>query len=904
MKRRMLVVLTVLCLCITSLFVMAACNDKTETDLNDVKASSIATLEAYATAKGQSNYSADNWTSIQQKVTDGKAAINAATKEADVKTALENAKTAIDGVQTLAQQAKAALTESKAAAVSEVNDNYNGSGFDYLTADEITALTAAKTTGLSAIGNASTVESVNLAKTAAINAMTEIRPEVVKVANLEEYGKLMESKYTSEKNRAVYLELNGIDFVNFLTTTENVVISQNDRVVVILSGEVVSETMLTLPTCNLFIIGGKTTAPVVKTVLTLPDDTKCNGTNYEYTIKGVDFSREVTDFTGTLWLSDVESSNPNAQIGTGHTVNLLKCNFSASGSVSAETIGLEFGVNAKTNSTIVTIDSCKFNTNLTATGKHIKIIDGNHGSASARTGLLTISNNTFDGNYDYAIFRTTNAVITGNTFNVKEPGASDRALHLYNADDRSRPTLVIENNVFNEINDAIAIYNHDYTIYERFSFKGNTFNKCASAISYKSGSGFKEMDLSTSTLIGGEDFNKTTIQAGTYKYEFVDGEYIISQKSGSDYVRVNADVRYVEKVVNDQCILSFDYFKDSEGVLWVYGSRHTLTKADSGYRPYYNDNDNKGDYYYDAKGNIENNSAIKYYMDGTAAVPESKDGKIYVKNSSEVRYVMVDFLKFSYVDKNNLEFSDSVYGWIYNIGGKNYTVIKSTDEAHSSKFNYSGDVLDFVFSQIKDGDLLAVHREGGSLAGKIYVIKPNGTVELFTAGGKFDYVSVQAVIDNGRTYNKCRLWANKGGVDYILFNTSIIENQGITGLLNAETPLTGVWYGLATDKEDNNKPYTLFDLNEETAFVIKDFQGGHLRLVYCDVDDTTYYYLGYREYINHGDWFAIDRIENGKIITKCIRIYQAEINPSTKTLGAYYECENGAIINVIIGGSE
>lgn len=65
---------------------------------DEYKADKRAALEAYGAGKGQDNYTAENWTAIQDAVTAGQNAINGAADKAAVDAAFEAAKTEIDSV--------------------------------------------------------------------------------------------------------------------------------------------------------------------------------------------------------------------------------------------------------------------------------------------------------------------------------------------------------------------------------------------------------------------------------------------------------------------------------------------------------------------------------------------------------------------------------------------------------------------------------------------------------------------------------------------------------------------------------------------------------------------------------------------------------------------------------------
>ncbi|HCS94938.1 MAG TPA: hypothetical protein DIV38_04270, partial [Clostridiales bacterium] len=82
--------------------------DLDEQELAAYKADKKAALEAYAESKGEANYTAENWTAIQDAVTAGQNAIDNAADKTAVDAAFEAAKTEIDSVAL----AKARLDET------------------------------------------------------------------------------------------------------------------------------------------------------------------------------------------------------------------------------------------------------------------------------------------------------------------------------------------------------------------------------------------------------------------------------------------------------------------------------------------------------------------------------------------------------------------------------------------------------------------------------------------------------------------------------------------------------------------------------------------------------------------------------------------------------------------------
>lgn len=75
-----------------------------KSELNIYQDEKIEALTNYATGKGESNYSADNWAKLQGEVAKGEAAIKKAKDNAAVDAALEAAKTAVDAVPDNSEQ--------------------------------------------------------------------------------------------------------------------------------------------------------------------------------------------------------------------------------------------------------------------------------------------------------------------------------------------------------------------------------------------------------------------------------------------------------------------------------------------------------------------------------------------------------------------------------------------------------------------------------------------------------------------------------------------------------------------------------------------------------------------------------------------------------------------------------
>ena len=107
------------------LFTLVACNSA----LAGYRADAKAELTSYAESKGQENYTVENWVVIQGHITAGKAAIDAATDNAGVDSALAAAKQAVGAVMTIAQEVllehkMIARTELISYAESKGQENY------------------------------------------------------------------------------------------------------------------------------------------------------------------------------------------------------------------------------------------------------------------------------------------------------------------------------------------------------------------------------------------------------------------------------------------------------------------------------------------------------------------------------------------------------------------------------------------------------------------------------------------------------------------------------------------------------------------------------------------------------------------------------------------------------------
>ncbi len=130
--------------------------------LATAKTEAKADLDTLLSGKNESDYDADDWTALNQAITDGKTAIdNAATTDA-VATAKSNAVDAVNAIKTKAQKALDSAKTTAKATVNGVNAT------DYIAGDQST-VTSAKTAALAAIESATTVTEVE----AAIHAFDE-----------------------------------------------------------------------------------------------------------------------------------------------------------------------------------------------------------------------------------------------------------------------------------------------------------------------------------------------------------------------------------------------------------------------------------------------------------------------------------------------------------------------------------------------------------------------------------------------------------------------------------------------------------------------------------------------------------------------------------------------------------
>ena len=135
--------------------------------LADAKTTAHAALTTELTTYAQTDYTAENWTTLTGLKTAGDAAIDAATDLADVTSAKDAAIAGMEAVETIAETSTTAKTTAHAALTTELT-TYAQS--DY-TAENWTTLTGFKTAGDTAIDAATDLADVTSAKDAAIAGM-------------------------------------------------------------------------------------------------------------------------------------------------------------------------------------------------------------------------------------------------------------------------------------------------------------------------------------------------------------------------------------------------------------------------------------------------------------------------------------------------------------------------------------------------------------------------------------------------------------------------------------------------------------------------------------------------------------------------------------------------------------
>ena len=183
----------------------ALANKKTET---------LTALEAYAESKGEANYTAENWTAIQDAVTAGKTAIDKAADIAAVDVAFAEAKTAIDAIETVADSLEAYKTTQKAAleayAESKGEANY--------TAENWTAIQSAVTAGKTAIAAAANETAVDAAYNAAAANIDAVKTIAQQLAD--------KKAEVAQSLKAAY---DGIDLTLYRETEKNAITAKYEE---------------------------------------------------------------------------------------------------------------------------------------------------------------------------------------------------------------------------------------------------------------------------------------------------------------------------------------------------------------------------------------------------------------------------------------------------------------------------------------------------------------------------------------------------------------------------------------------------------------------------------------------------------------------------------------------------
>ena len=153
--------------------------------LADAKTAAKADLDTLLAGKTESNYDADDWTALNQAITDGKDNIDAATTIDEVTTAKTNAVTAVNAIKTKAEKLADAKTDAKAD-LDTLLDGKTEADYD---ADDWTALNQAITDGKTAIENATTTDAVATAKNTAVDAVNAVKTKAQKLADAKTTAK-------------------------------------------------------------------------------------------------------------------------------------------------------------------------------------------------------------------------------------------------------------------------------------------------------------------------------------------------------------------------------------------------------------------------------------------------------------------------------------------------------------------------------------------------------------------------------------------------------------------------------------------------------------------------------------------------------------------------------------------
>ena len=153
--------------------------------LADAKTAAKADLDTLLAGKTEADYDAEDWTALNQAITDGKTAIDNATTIDGVATAKSNAETAANAVKTTAEK----LADAKTAAKADLDTLLDGKTEADYDAEDWTALNQAITDGKTAIDNATTIDGVATAKSNAETAANAVKTTAEKLADAKTAAK-------------------------------------------------------------------------------------------------------------------------------------------------------------------------------------------------------------------------------------------------------------------------------------------------------------------------------------------------------------------------------------------------------------------------------------------------------------------------------------------------------------------------------------------------------------------------------------------------------------------------------------------------------------------------------------------------------------------------------------------
>ena len=207
----MLKKLVVLGIALVMVFSLGACCDN---ELAEYKTTAITDLTDYAAAKGESNYSEENWAVIRQIVADGKETIDAAATKPAVDTARDATKAEIDTIEST-------LAEYRMAAIQELENFVN----DLVDRDRYTRANLEKIEGYVESG----MEAINKAesKTAVDAALNTAEENILAVPQNEGENMLNEEAISLIKQSAasvIQVPVDEIFFYYYGTINGNVVL--------------------------------------------------------------------------------------------------------------------------------------------------------------------------------------------------------------------------------------------------------------------------------------------------------------------------------------------------------------------------------------------------------------------------------------------------------------------------------------------------------------------------------------------------------------------------------------------------------------------------------------------------------------------------------------------------------